>query len=134
MSIQSATEAIGGVFRGAMSLYGIVLGAGILFIAGGYVAVWIAPESTWAYDLRYGFDDDLKYASVSVDRKPHDCDFWSAPLGSKHCHYEKQVLTTRVRRDQSGVRSVSYDEGKTWAPAAVGIEPVVFVTWERIED
>jgi hypothetical protein len=53
MSIQSATEAIGGVFRGAMSLYGIVLGAGILFIAGGYVAVWIArlnPHGHTIYD------------------------------------------------------------------------------------
>jgi hypothetical protein len=28
---------------------------------------------------------------VSIQPKPHGCDFDDAPLGNKHCHYEKHV-------------------------------------------
>jgi hypothetical protein len=27
--------------------------------------------------------------------KPHDCDFWHAPVGSKECHYEKWITSER---------------------------------------
>jgi hypothetical protein len=31
-----------------------------------------------------------------MDPKPHGCDFDDAPLGNKHCHYEKQVDAARA--------------------------------------
>jgi len=33
---------------------------------------------------------------VSVEPKPHGCDFDDAPLGNKHCHYEKVVDVERA--------------------------------------
>jgi hypothetical protein len=33
---------------------------------------------------------------VFVQPKPHGCDFDDAPLGSKHCHYEKHVEVERA--------------------------------------
>lgn len=37
--------------------------------------------------LAYRFVIDASKVHV-VEKRPHDCDFLTAPLGSKHCHYE----------------------------------------------
>ena len=58
----------------------------------------------------------------------------SAPLGDKHCHYDKEVITVRVRNGQSGERMVSYDEGKTWGRADTSVRANVIVSWTKIQD
>jgi hypothetical protein len=60
---------------------------------------------------------------------PHNCDFLTAPLGSKHCHYERVVTTIRIRRDQ-----MSEDEGKTWGPVTPGAKRTVYVSWNKVDD
>jgi hypothetical protein len=53
---------------------------------------------------------------VFVDVKPHDCEFLSAPMGEKHCHYDRKVVVI------------------TPDPPA-GIEKKsVYVSWERVEE
>jgi hypothetical protein len=105
-----------------------------LWAVSGYVMVWLAPESTWAYEWRYSLDDEFNGVEVTVNPRPHDCEFWTAPLGKKHCHYEKQVWTTRVRRATTGQRLMSLDEGRTWVPHDGRSRPLVFVSWQRVQD
>jgi hypothetical protein len=127
-------------FSGRISAFlvlaGLVIGALLLFWLlplGGYPAVWLFPSSEWANRWRYAFDDDINGAMVAVTPVPHDCEFLTAPMGSKHCHYGKAVVIVRVRTGETG-RVVSYDEGKTWAVADAADKRGVFVTWNKIED
>lgn len=106
----------------------------ILWGLGAYVVVWLAPEAEWAYKWRYaaekeGFDG----AKIRVNRKPHDCDFLTAPLGSKHCHYERRIDTIRVFA-KDGTRRASYDDGQTWHTITADLDPQVLVTWTKIDD
>ena len=39
----------------------------------------------------YAMQNDVPSERVYIQRKPHDCEWMSAPLGDKHCHYEKSV-------------------------------------------
>ena len=106
---------------------------GLLWIAGGYVVVWLWPDSGWANKWRYSWERDLDDATFVVRSIPHDCEFLTAPLGSKHCHYDKRVVTVRIRTDGSG-RLVTTDEGKTWVPAQPADHAAVFVSWDKVED
>jgi len=111
-----------------------IVGA-MLWGAGAYLVVWLAPEAEWAYRWRYaaekeGFDG----AKINLSRKPHDCDFLTAPIGSKHCHYERRVETIRVISTRDGIRRASFDEGKTWQTIKGGLDPLVLVTWAKIDD
>jgi hypothetical protein len=82
-----------------------------------FVAIRLFPESPWAYKRNYLYDKELSDANITVERMPHNCDFLSAPLGHKNCHFDKNVLTVRIRTEGSQ-RLMSVDEGKTWTPAS----------------
>ena len=101
---------------------------------GGYASVWLLPTSVWAYKWRYAFEDHLDGATVQVDPKPHDCEFLTAPIGSKHCDYESVVTTVRISVGQSGERLISYDDGRTWQQGSSSARPAVFVTWRKVDD
>ena len=67
----------------------MLLGAVWLFAG---TAIYFAPSSPWAYELRNEAmnmkGNDLEYW---VHPQPSDCAFWTAPLGSKRCHYEPVI-------------------------------------------
>jgi hypothetical protein len=110
---------------------------GLLWVAGGVAAAWIWPDSNWSNRWRYSLESDLKDATVTVEPIPHDCEFLTAPLGSKHCHYEKRVLTIRIRandRASDSGRFVSTDEGKTWQKAGPSDHAAVFISWDKVRD
>ena len=111
-----------------------LMAAGALVYVSGYASVWLFPTREWAYEWRYWFEPYLEGATFEVEPKPHVCEFLTAPIGAKRCHYEAIVTTVRVGRSQAGERIVSYDEGKTWQPATPSDEPFLFVTWHRVED
>lgn len=111
----------------------IWLSLGVVYAVGGYAAEWIFPESGWATKWRYSLDTDLRDADYVMDKHPHDCEFMSAPIGSKHCHYDKEVATVRVRNNQSR-REVSHDDGKTWSPAEPSVRTTVLVTWSKVQE
>jgi hypothetical protein len=91
---------------------GKVLGwAGLIFvgiIAGIY---WLTPEEQKLADEYH-----VPKASVVIESKPHGCDFDDAPLGNKHCHYDKVVLPERAcGAPNCGVKSV-------------------YVSWRKVEE
>ena len=93
------------------------------------------PESPWAYTLVFG--GLFHETDVHVAQKPHNCDFSYAPLGSKGCHYEKQVSVWRHTISASGGPIISYDDGKTWRPFPADQKPgatEVYVFWNRREE
>ena len=40
------------------------------------------------------FTNGVDVENVYIEPEPHDCDWDSAPLGSKHCHYQSHVIQT----------------------------------------
>ena len=116
--------------------YGLLfwLALGLLYAAGGYAAEWMFPESELATKWRYSLDTDLEDAVYVFHKHPHDCEFLSAPIGSKHCHYDKEVTFIRVRNSQSGGRAVSYDDCKTWSPAEAGVRTTALVSWSKVHE
>jgi hypothetical protein len=87
-----------------------------------------------------GVKDENK---IKIEKKPHDCEFLTAPLGNKNCHYDKVVQKTMWGTSTSNRPIVSFDDGKSWneftpepgvtvprAPTVVE----VYVTWNRVTD
>jgi hypothetical protein len=91
-----------------------------------------SPEEKYAN--KYG----VKPEQVTIQKQPHDCEYETAPLGKKNCHYEQVVTTVLVTADIYGKAIVSYDDGKTktwhFIDPANPVTPSVVVTWNRIED
>jgi len=108
------------------------------------IGIWIIlAGASWAWHskLRYFVWYGSDWDAVTVDKKPHDCDWLTAPLGDKNCHYDAQVQVqqTTISVDKnSGRRIVSYDDGKTWNfdddanPAKAG--KTVNVGWQRVDE
>lgn len=61
---------------------------------------------------RYGVPE----SQVFVEPMPHGCAFDDAPLGNKHCHYEKVVETTKA------------------CPEAECKVTAVYVAWQKVQD
>jgi hypothetical protein len=62
-------------------------------IVGGMIGVgyWLTPEVDRLAE-QYHVSKD----KIIIEPKPHGCDFDDAPLGNKHCHYEKAVDVERA--------------------------------------
>lgn len=59
------------------------------------IALWYGGvrDSDWVArnhaERRYGLPD----GKIQIEgKRPHDCDFMTAPLGEKHCSYEREYL------------------------------------------
>jgi hypothetical protein len=98
--------------------------------------VW---HSKWRYELQY----DVESSKIQYDKEPHDCEFLTAPLGNKHCHYERSVATLRWATSTTGLPIASFDDGKTWSTftpdAGVRIPnnstvEQVYVSWAKQQD
>lgn len=89
----------------------VVLPCLVLYIISSSHITSIFPQSPWAYAMQY--DTESQY--VVIDPKPHDCEFFKAPIGSKYCHFNRKV-TTRID-NESLVR-------KTF----------VYVSWDKVPE
>lgn len=84
-----------------------VLGALIvLFVIGFFLThlmLFFAPGNKLGYFFRYTVYDDFlvkkppegltpDWENVRVESVPRDCEFLTAPLGQKNCHYEAEIL------------------------------------------
>lgn len=106
------------------------------------VAAWWLMPDNWRskYAVRYQVEPD----QVFIDQKPHNCDWLSAPLGDKHCHYDSVVMVYNPDGkviDGTGVQvnaggsMLSYDGGKTWQQLPPDQHTAkVIVAWERVEE
>jgi|ERR1700731_905017 hypothetical protein len=74
-----------------------------------FLLVWAFELSVFFYHWEnYGWDNACTLfwvwpGDITVEPKPHDCDYQTAPLGKKWCHYTGIVLTQdRVTTDPYG--------------------------------
>jgi hypothetical protein len=44
----------------------------------------------------YALMNRVPVERVEIEKKPHDCEFDTAPLGSKNCHYKAQVFVSNA--------------------------------------
>jgi hypothetical protein len=72
------------------------------------LVVWVFLPAKTKYALEYETDS----SNVIVEAKPHNCDWETAPLGAKNCHYEKNVI---ISKDATGKNNV-------------------YVTWDNLKD
>jgi hypothetical protein len=84
--------------------------------------VWLAHVSDWQW--LYALQYDVESAHVTIDNKPHDCEWGAAPIGEKNCHYE---------------RVIHYDDGKAYPRpdgygAVPAVAPFVHVSWSKVND
>jgi len=122
---KGGSSAVGGIL--------VLVALVMIFWGTSFVAIWLFPESPWAYKWNYFYDKELEGATISIDHMPHDCDFFTAPLGSKNCHFEKNLLSVRIRTD-GPQRLVSVDEGKTWKTASPSDRAAVYISWAKVLD
>jgi hypothetical protein len=66
---------------------------------------------------------------VNAAPKPHGCDFDDAPLGNKHCHYDKHVYVF----DQKG-KVIETDGTPQTCPTGCGPAYSVEQVFERVQD
>jgi hypothetical protein len=97
----------------------------LVIVGLGLAAWWVLPND---WRVKYAAEYQFDYDQILIDRKPHNCEWATAPLGDKHCHYEK-VVTVFNRKNE-------VIEGPAPTnPAPEDQKPVkVFVAWERVED
>ena len=67
---------------------GVTVGLCLIFVVS-FLAVYGVSYRGWV-----AFTNNVAVENVYVEPKPHDCEWDSAPLGSKHCHYESHVVQT----------------------------------------
>ena len=97
----------------------------------------------WYSKLAYAMSYNVSRGHVYIDWKPHDCDFWKAPIGEKECHYKRVVNTVEKATSKEKLPIMSFDSGKTWVvyapdpgsrvPESPTVESV-HIRWERVED
>lgn len=114
------------------------------------VFLWDNPTviRTW-YDTRFNTD-----ATVSIDEtRHHECEFMTAPIGDKHCHYERRVVVNWLAlSNDTPPRPVLYTGFNPPTPCTpekceypddplTGEHPThywqvtgIFVTWEKVND
>jgi hypothetical protein len=93
--------------------------------------VW-HPEWRWLYALDYS----VEAGQVTIEKKPHDCEYDTSPLGNKNCHYERVISTVRTR-PAGGGQMVSNDNWVTShfvEPWLGPVSPSVTVSWRRVDD
>ena len=60
-----------------------------------YVLLSYLPSAAWHSKTMYGIRYSVDSGKIQTQKRPHDCDFLTAPMGNKDCHYERQVDTVR---------------------------------------
>jgi len=78
-------KGIGNVARKAGEIIGGLLALGVAYVGCAYLLMWSAPTWTLGYRILY------VAPVVEIAPRAHDCEFSTAPLGSKNCHYEANV-------------------------------------------
>jgi hypothetical protein len=97
---------------------------------------WLAGEPIWHSKLRYSIQYGVRYSSVTKLKEPHKCDFLTAPIGNKNCHYEAEVSTVRTAISTEGKPIVSWDDGKTWTSDdnVPLTKSSVSVSWKKVDE
>ena len=97
-----------------------------------FLAPWFSPSHQWAYGAHNYVTPESLFPlhEYSIVEQPHDCDFLTAPLGSKHCHYEPVIYleSGAPHAPLSGLNRATLEE------LVNGPESRRIVSWNRVED
>src|SRR5438309_693744 len=68
----------------------VVLWVGIILsiLFGLWPYLSLHPVKSW-----YALTHEVPVDRVEVEKSPHDCEFLTAPVGEKHCHYDAKVFS-----------------------------------------
>jgi hypothetical protein len=110
----------------------------VVVLIGIGVASWYYWPDAWTWNnLWYSIQYGVRIDQVTIDKKPHDCDWNTAPLGSKNCHYEEKA--TKIIAGigaKTGKLIVSFDDGKTWQldDPSNPSKSHVTIRWQKVEE
>jgi hypothetical protein len=122
-------------------LISVAFGLGLL-LGGLFLIGYMMHGDAYWYSITAGAPID----KVTIEKKPHDCEFSAAPLGEKNCHYEKIVDKVMWATSTTGQPIVSDDDGKTWTVATWANDPgtpkfpqypttrSVYISWKKGQD
>jgi hypothetical protein len=135
MNTPAANNKAGKVKRNETADNVIGCGFGILLLCGlGYFAVagigWRLMPDDWR--LRYALQYDVESSTVTIDKKPHECEWGSAPIGDKHCHYDANITTSNSRVEV--VTQTSHGETVDANPSFSRKIQSIYVAWQKVEE
>ena len=120
------------------------------------VIAGVSASIYWGDEIKavwYSATYRVPFNKVHIAEQPSDCDFWSAPLGKKGCHYESTLSAYNGAGDvvggdnapkygydtKTGKPIISRDNGTTWdwLPGSQIPDPKVksvAVSWFKVKD
>lgn len=107
------------------------------------IVYWGDIPDIWNSKVRYALSLGVTRDKITFQNKPHDCEFMTAPIGRKNCHYESVVEKVKWATSTAGKPIMSIDDGKSWEPFSPdpGVKvpqyPTVesaVVSWNRLAD
>ncbi len=110
----------------SVAVVGVVVGFAVINPYGGAVLIDLAPSSPYGYAFKYKVSPNL----VSIEKYPHNCEWGTAPLGDKNCHYVASVAFTTL----VGVRDPLLDSRVTPSMREYREARSVIVSWTKVED
>jgi hypothetical protein len=140
-AVEDVKVAVEGV-QGAIEHKGTI---GAAWVLGAFLFILIPSwfNSAWHSKLRYSLQYDVPQDKITMQSKLHDCNFFAAPLGEKHCDYERTVQIIYWSTSTTGSPIASVDDGKTWTtftPDPGVLVPsyktaeAVYITWDKKSD
>jgi hypothetical protein len=102
------------------------------------LATPLVVHSKPRYFVQYGRWAGWHYKHLTTDKLPNDCEWFTAPIGNKKCHYQANVKISYRGTDEVTGESVP-DFGDPLRPNfnkehAHVYEPIVRIGWEKKED
>ncbi|MGA9308181.1 MAG: hypothetical protein WBW31_22475 [Candidatus Sulfotelmatobacter sp.] len=85
----------------ARSLFSLAMWAVALMFLMGTGALGILYE--YSPQQWYAMQNNIPVDRVSVQPRPHDCEFIKAPIGDKNCHFDRVVTHLQ---DKDGLRLI----------------------------
>jgi len=100
------------VRKDVLAIGKVMLWTGIvgLILAALWPYMSLDPVKSW-----YALTHAVPVERVGIAKKPHDCEFNTAPMGSKNCHYDAKVVVAKGADSSNAEKSM-------------------LVTYERVED
>jgi hypothetical protein len=85
----------------------------------------------WTDQAWYSFRYDADFKNVTVEKRPSNCDFFRAPVGSKGCEYKKSADVFGPEQRQALIQEATTPEERQ----AYARRPnSVSVYWEKEEE
>jgi len=85
----------------------------------------------WTDRVWYSYRYDTDFKNVNVNKRPLDCDFFHAPVGSKGCEYEKRTnVFGNEQREALIKQATTPEEQQSYAKQPNSVA----VYWEKEQD